>query len=57
MAENPDRSIPLYGRLCRWTLDWPDRDDRWHRYEFTGAKTLAGLLREVDRDPTGIFWG
>ncbi|TMG63359.1 MAG: DUF3024 domain-containing protein [Chloroflexi bacterium] len=42
---------------ARWTLDWPDRDDRWHRYEFTGAKTLAGLLREVDRDPTGIFWG
>ncbi len=41
----------------RWTLDWPDRDDRWHRYQFTGAKTLAGLLRAVDRDPTGIFWG
>jgi Protein of unknown function (DUF3024) len=40
-----------------WTLDWPDRDDKWHRYQFTSAKTLAGLLREVDRDPTGIFWG
>ena len=41
----------------RWTLDWPDSDDRWHRYQFTGAKTLAGLLRAVDSDPTGIFWG
>ena len=42
---------------ARWTLDWPDSNSRWHRYELTGAGTLDDLLSEVGRDPTGIFWG
>lgn len=44
-------------KTATWTLDWRDSDERWHPYAFTRAKTLVGLLREVDRDPTGIFWG
>jgi len=41
-----------------WTLYWCDRNLRWHRYaQANPARTLKPLLREVDRDPTGIFWG
>jgi hypothetical protein len=53
----PIARLPYAVDSARRSLDWPDSDDRWHRYQFTGATTLAGLLREVDRDPTGIFWG
>ena len=43
---------------CQWSLYWRDANDRFHRYE--GAEPtphLRALLAEVDRDPTGIFWG
>src|SRR5438445_2923384 len=39
IAESSNRDSPVDSP--RWTLDWPDSDDRWHRYQFTGAKTLA----------------
>jgi hypothetical protein len=41
-----------------WELYCQFRDLKWHRYE---PRPTAGLfrtlLREVDADPTGIFWG
>ena len=41
-----------------WTLYCRDRNGRWHRYgEVDSRPDLADLLREVDEDPTGIFWG
>ena len=41
-----------------WTLYCADRNSKWHVYEgFQPKKTLRPLLAEVDRDPTGIFWG
>jgi hypothetical protein len=41
-----------------WTLYCADRNSKWHRYErFPPKKTLRAILAEVDRDPTGIFWG
>ncbi|MGH9367177.1 MAG: DUF3024 domain-containing protein [Thermoanaerobaculia bacterium] len=41
-----------------WTLYWRDRNGRWHFYEHARpAPTIDRLLAEVDRDPTGIFWG
>ncbi|WP_138974303.1 DUF3024 domain-containing protein [Patulibacter medicamentivorans] len=41
-----------------WTLYAPGRDARWRRYEGIGpAASVGPLLREVDRDPTGAFWG
>ncbi|MGO9752146.1 MAG: DUF3024 domain-containing protein [Solirubrobacteraceae bacterium] len=41
-----------------WTLYWRDRNNRWHRYDDTAPTTeIAALLEEIDRDPTGIFWG
>ena len=41
----------------RWTLYWYDRKNRRQPYP-TGRNrdTLEKLIREVDTDPTGIFW-
>jgi DUF3024 family protein len=41
-----------------WRLYCEFSDLRWHEYEpFFEARTFDELLTEVDRDPTGIFWG
>jgi len=41
-----------------WRLYWADRNSRWHEYVEAGPTyELEDLLREVDEDPTGIFWG
>lgn len=45
-------------RSMRWTLYCADRNDRWHDYLETGpSRRLKRLLKEVESDPTGIFWG
>lgn len=42
----------------RWTLYWPDRNSRWHLDDNVDpSPDIATLLAEVDRDPTGIYWG
>jgi hypothetical protein len=42
----------------RWYLYYPDRNVRWHKYyDLDPSEDLDDLLREVDEDPTGIFWG
>lgn len=41
-----------------WTLHCADRNERWRRCdEIPPAPSVAELLMEIDRDPTGIFWG
>lgn len=41
-----------------WTLYWRDRNLRFHRYDSIAASPhVEHLLAEIDRDPTGIFWG
>lgn len=41
-----------------WTLYWRDRNQRWHKYDLVPPSAdILKLLDEVDRDPTGIFWG
>jgi len=41
-----------------WLLYWADRNSRWHAYgDLEPSIDLDELLGEVDRDPTGIFWG
>ena len=41
-----------------WTLYWRDRNSRWHCYDdLEPSKSFDRLLKEVDDDPTGIFWG
>jgi hypothetical protein len=41
-----------------WTLYARDRNDRRAEYPFVEpAPDLAPLIRELDDDPTGTFWG
>jgi hypothetical protein len=40
-----------------WSLLCCDRHQRWHPYDRRPTKNLASLLREVDADRSGIFWG
>jgi hypothetical protein len=41
-----------------WTLYCADRNSRWHPdMEIDPVKDFDLLLQEVDRDPTGIYWG
>lgn len=41
-----------------WTLWWADRNGRWDRYwDVDATPDIDELLREIDEDPTGIFWG
>ncbi|MCL4537074.1 MAG: DUF3024 domain-containing protein [Nitrospirae bacterium] len=42
----------------KWMLYYADRHNRWHKYwDFKPTKNLDAILVEIDRDPTGIFWG
>jgi len=41
-----------------WTLYWRDRDLRFHIYDqLAPSSRVEDLLTELERDPTGIFWG
>jgi hypothetical protein len=41
-----------------WTLYWFDRNSKAHRYDqLNPQRQLRNVLREIERDPTGIFWG
>jgi hypothetical protein len=41
-----------------WMLYWSDRNNRWHEDEgLAPVKNLDLILAELDRDPTGIYWG
>jgi hypothetical protein len=41
-----------------WMLYCRDRNERWHEDEnLTPVKNLDSILAELDRDPTGIYWG
>lgn len=42
----------------KWHLYSADRNSRWHEYLDTDpTPNFDRLLREVEEDPTGIFWG
>lgn len=41
----------------RWSLWWPDRNGKWHRYEQFEAASFEQALQEVSDDPTNIFFG
>jgi hypothetical protein len=41
-----------------WTLQSSDSNGRWSRYDYINPVARVDvLLNEIDRDPTGIFWG
>lgn len=55
---NPRAQMRFDGRTALWTLHWPDRNGRWHVYpDARPSGELDRLLREIDLDPRGAFWG
>ncbi len=41
-----------------WSLFCSDRNGRWHHYTYAGtASSLELLIKALDEDETGIFWG
>jgi len=45
-------------RTRLWSLYCRDRNERWHLYEGVApTQKLSSLVVEVQRDPTGIFFG
>ncbi len=41
-----------------WTLYFKDRNEKWHAYEpLPSTPDFGKVLREIQADPTGIFWG
>ena len=57
-TENPIAQFRYDEPSNKWFLYYPDRNSKWHPY--SGVKPTANLdalIKETDRDPTGIFWG
>jgi hypothetical protein len=47
-----------YGPDGRWRLYWLRHTGRWYVYDRVGpSKDPARLVRELEDDPTNIFWG
>lgn len=57
-VEHPVAKFRYNAKRGSWTLFWQDRNQRWHSYDgFEDRRDFVDLLREVEADPTGIFWG
>lgn len=57
-TESPVARFRFNRRTGMWSLYWSDSRARWHEYErLQPTPELRFLIAEVDRDPTGIFWG
>jgi hypothetical protein len=42
----------------KWTLYYADRNSKWHEYtDIEATSHFDELLKGVDSDPTGIFFG
>lgn len=42
----------------KWILYWWRHTGKWYKYKDINARNdLQDLVEEVDKDPTGIFWG
>ena len=56
-------SLPVarlrYAKTAKtWTLYWRDRNLMFHRYDqLPPSAHVEELLAEIDRDPSGVFWG
>ena len=57
-SRNPVASLRYSPKHGHWSLLWSDSGGRWHRYDGIGPSPhVTDLLAELERDPTGIFWG
>lgn len=57
-SSQPIAQLRFDGDTMRWSLWWPDRNGRWHRYDdLDPTPDIDVLIRQIDEDPTAIFWG
>ena len=57
-GEYPVTKLKCNMQTRLWTLYWLDRNSKYHMYErIKPSKNIEVLLKEIDKDPTGIFWG
>ncbi len=57
-TENPVAQFRLDKNTQKWTLYCMDRNSRWHLYDIIyPSADFDDMLKALDRDPTGIFWG
>jgi hypothetical protein len=57
-SSQPIAQMRFDAGTLRWSLWWPEWDNRWHRYDgLDPAPDIDVLLRELREDPTAIFWG
>ncbi|MBN2544013.1 DUF3024 domain-containing protein [bacterium] len=41
-----------------WSLYWANRNERWFEYDYCEpTPELKDLLKAVENDETGVFWG
>ena len=56
--ESPVAKFQYVESIERWRLFCKFRDRKWRGYQpLPESRSLAELVAEVKRDPTGIFWG
>ena len=57
-GESPVAKFRYIASRQAWQVFCMHRDLKWHRYELLPeSPSLARLVDEVRRDPSGIFWG
>jgi hypothetical protein len=57
-TENPVAQFRFDNKTKKWTLHCMDRNSRWHIYDLIEPSVdFDDMLRALDKDRTGIFWG
>ena len=57
-TENPVAQFRFDDKIKKWTLYCADRNSRWHLYDLIESSAdFDDMLRALDTDRTGIFWG
>jgi hypothetical protein len=57
-SKKPVAQFRFNKNTVKWFLYCVDRNNKWHSYfEIEPDKNINKLIKEVDEDPTGIFWG
>ena len=54
-TSQPIAQLRFSGSKLSWSLFWPDRYGRWHRYPHIQAGTAEEMLNEIETDPSGYF--
>jgi hypothetical protein len=57
-AERSVAQIRFDSDMKTWQLYFIDRKNNWRPYDLIQPRAdFDDLLKELDRDPTGVFWG